>query len=159
MCEDQFLETFLRLKPFLHSFVRERLGNGSPDVEDVLQEAWLKAWLHRDCLRSEANISNWLYAIVKNECCTYFRQRYIKHEVLLSDISRIPEQEPMETFVVRCIDFFAALSCLNANLQEVMHMHYVQDMEIREIATLMKCPDCTVKRMLFQARSQIRATS
>jgi len=159
MQEEQILETFLSLKPCLCSFVRERLGSGSPDVEDVLQEAWLKAWLHRDCLRSQASISNWLYAIVRNECCTYFRKQHIKHEVLLSDVSRIPEQEPMETLVVSRIDFFAALSCLNANLQEVMHMHYGQGMEIREIAALMKRPDGTVKRMLFQARRQIRAAS
>lgn len=159
MHEKQLLETFLCLKPCLRSFVCERLGNRSPDVEDILQEAWLKAWLHRNCLRSEANISSWLYAIVRNECCTYFRKQYIKYEVLLSDISSIPEQESMEALVVSRIDFFAALSCLNANLQEVMHMHYGQGMEIREIAALMKCPDGTVKRMLFQARSQIRAAS
>ena len=159
MSEDQLFETFLCLKPCLCSFVRDRLGSGSPDVEDVLQEAWLKAWLHRDCIRSEANISNWLYAIVRNECRTYFRKQHIKHEVLLSDISSIPEQVPMETLVVNRIDFFTALSCLNANLQEAMHMHYGQGMEIREIAALMKCPDGTVKRMLFQARSQIRAAS
>lgn len=94
-----------------------------------------------------------------NECCTYFRKRHIKHEVLLSDISSIPEQEPMETLVVSRIDFMAALSCLNVNLQKVIHMHYGQGMEIREIAALMKRPDGTVKRMLFQARSQIRAAS
>ncbi len=159
MNEERLFETFLRLKPCLRSFVYERLGSGSPDVEDVLQEAWLKAWLHRDCLRSEANISNWLYAIVRNECCTYFRQRHIKHEVLLSDISCIPEQEPMETLVVSRIDFMAALSCLNVNLQKVIHMHYGQGMGIREIAALLDRPDGTIKSMLFQARRQIREAS
>lgn len=159
MREEQLLETFLRLKPCLRNFVRERLGNGSPDVEDVLQEAWLKAWLHRDCLRSESKISNWLYAIVRNECCTYFRKRHIKHEVLLSDISRIPEPEPMETLVVSRIDFMAALSCLNVNLQKVMHMRYGQGMEIHEIAALLDRPDGSIKSMLFQARRKIRAVS
>lgn len=159
MHEEQLLETFHCLEPCLRNFVRERLGSRSPDLEDDLQEAWLKAWLHRNCLRSEASISSWLFAIARNECYTYFRKRHIKYEVLMSDISRVPEQESMEMLLVSRIDFFAALSCLNANLQEVMHMHYGQGMEIHEIAALMKYPDGTVKRMLFQARRQIRAAS
>ncbi|MEG0504888.1 MAG: sigma factor [Raoultibacter sp.] len=44
-------------------------------AEDVLQNAYLKAWLHSDSLRIEANYLAWLNRIVYTECMSYLRSR------------------------------------------------------------------------------------
>lgn len=159
MSEEKFVEIFLQTESRLRALSCKLLGSRSSDLEDVLQEAWIKAWLHRDGLRNEENAASWLTTIVKNECYNCLRRRYAKYEVLWDDVSIFPEIESIETMVIGRIDFLAALSRLNASCRNVICMHYEQGMTVHEIASALDCSDQTVSRMLCQARKSLRIAS
>ena len=52
------------------------------DADDVLQNAFLKAWTKIDDFRGEANVSTWLYRICINEALDFLRK---KRELLSHD--------------------------------------------------------------------------
>ena len=52
------------------------------DADDVLQNAFMKAWIKLDDFRGDANISTWLYRICVNEALDFLRK---KKEILSHD--------------------------------------------------------------------------
>jgi RNA polymerase sigma factor (sigma-70 family) len=67
----------------IYYHIRKMLINHD-DTNDVLQNAFLKAWLHIGSFRGESSISTWLYRIATNETLDYLRTK--KHTIEQVDI-------------------------------------------------------------------------
>jgi RNA polymerase sigma-70 factor, ECF subfamily len=67
----------------IYYHIRKMLINHD-DTNDVLQNAFLKAWLHIGSFRGESSISTWLYRIATNETLDYLRTK--KHAIEQVDI-------------------------------------------------------------------------
>lgn len=59
----------------------------SQDIEDVVQETFLRGYNRIAAFRGEGNISSWLCRIARNACYDYFRKAGRKAEVSLDDES------------------------------------------------------------------------
>lgn len=70
----EFLETAERRRPQLLRMAR-RLTNSTEDAEDVLQEAFMKAFKALAKFRGESQMSSWLGAIVQNTAHEHLRSR------------------------------------------------------------------------------------
>jgi len=71
---EEFLETAERRRPQLLRMAR-RLTNCNEDAEDVLQEAFMKAYKALAKFRGESQMSSWLGAIVQNTAHEHLRSR------------------------------------------------------------------------------------
>jgi RNA polymerase sigma-70 factor (ECF subfamily) len=70
----EFLETAERRRPQLLRMAR-RLTNSNEDAEDVVQEAFMKAFKALAKFRGESQMSSWLGAIVQNTAHEHLRSR------------------------------------------------------------------------------------
>lgn len=70
----EFLETAERRRPQLLRMAR-RLTQSNEDAEDILQEAFLKAFKALARFRGESQMSSWLGAIVQNTAHEHIRSR------------------------------------------------------------------------------------
>jgi RNA polymerase sigma-70 factor (ECF subfamily) len=70
----EFLETAERRRPQLLRMAR-RLTNSNEDAEDILQEAFMKAYKALANFRGESQMSSWLGAIVQNTAHEHLRSR------------------------------------------------------------------------------------
>jgi RNA polymerase sigma-70 factor (ECF subfamily) len=70
----EFLETAERRRPQLLRMAR-RLTNSNEDAEDILQEAFMKAFKALAKFRGESQMSSWLGAIVQNTAHEHLRSR------------------------------------------------------------------------------------
>ena len=70
----EFLETAERRRPQLLRMAR-RLSNTNEDAEDILQEAFLKAYKALAKFRGDSQMSSWLGAIVQNTAREHLRSR------------------------------------------------------------------------------------
>ena len=70
----EFLETSERRRPQLLRMAR-RLTQSNEDAEDILQEAFLKAFKALARFRGESQMSSWLGAIVQNTAHEHIRSR------------------------------------------------------------------------------------
>ena len=75
MHQETMLTIYQEKYPHLKSIVLRYLGSQSPDIDDVLQGAFIKAWCGAETLREENCVKAWLTRIVCNECITYLRKR------------------------------------------------------------------------------------
>ena len=71
---EEFLETAERRRPQLLRMAR-RLTQCNEDAEDILQEAFLKAFKALAKFRGESQMSSWLGAIVQNTAHEHLRSR------------------------------------------------------------------------------------
>lgn len=71
---EEFLETAERRRPQLLRMAR-RLTQSNEDAEDVVQEAFMKAYKALAKFRGESQMSSWLGAIVQNTAHEHLRSR------------------------------------------------------------------------------------
>jgi RNA polymerase sigma-70 factor, ECF subfamily len=83
----EFLETAERRRPQLLRMAR-RLTNSNEDAEDVVQEAFMKAFKALAKFRGESQMSSWLGAIVQNTAHEHLRSRRNRVFVSIEYLSR-----------------------------------------------------------------------
>lgn len=145
------------------------------NVEDLTQEILLKAWLNYDRLQTKNSITSWIYRIARNHVYHFYRRKSQANISLdlsnssattnategahLMDGHSIEHHKkgicPLERWETRC-EVISALSKLQKNHLEVIRLHYYDEMEVEDIAKVLKVPVGTVKSRLFRAREVLK---
>ena len=79
-----FGQEAMRYERLLYHICWAMTGNDA-DCADIIQEALLRAWQHRDALRSMASFRPWLCRITANTCRDLLRKRKKLKMVPLTD--------------------------------------------------------------------------
>mgnify|MGYP000564624759 CR=1 FL=1 len=66
-------------------FVVSKCGN-MEDAEDIIQNVFMKIWIHREALDETMSIKNYIYVLSKREVFNYLRAKYNTHVVLTEDM-------------------------------------------------------------------------
>ena len=126
------------------------------DAEDVVQEAFERAWRARERFLEGANPRPWLLKITTNAAID-FLQRKTADAALLSDFATgkdAPEQAALQNEAIDSIA--AALRQLTPEYRKAFVLHDVQGFSSREISARQDLPYHTVRTHLFRARKQLR---
>ena len=139
--------------PHVHRIARWLLG--TDDVDDVIQEAFLRVWEKLDTFDERSTLSTWLHRVAVHVILRYRERtaRYETREVILAD-ERC--EEKAETLGLR-IDLEAAVSTLPERARTVFVLHEIQGYRHREIAKLMNTSVATSRTQLHRARALMRA--
>lgn len=70
--ESAFAELFHRYTPKIYPFIL-KLAKNEHDAREVLQETFLKIWVHREKLSAVENPSAWIYRVASNSCVNHLR--------------------------------------------------------------------------------------
>jgi RNA polymerase sigma factor (sigma-70 family) len=142
------------------------LSHSTGDVDDVVQEAILRAFRGFDALRG-SNVKAWLLAIVKNCQSTALKQQQRRAFVPLPDENDAQDGYVMiattpdpESALIRRDDertFDRLMSALPEEHREVLVLREIEDMDYREIATVTNVPIGTVMSRLARARAALKA--
>ncbi|MBO4138733.1 RNA polymerase sigma factor [Micromonospora tulbaghiae] len=139
------------------------LGAG-PDAEDVVQEAFVKAYRKLSRYRSEASFRSWLLAIVANETRNLHRTRNRRDGLTL----RAAAADPVATVTAddglgavlaaeRRAALVGALRRLPERDREVIVCRYLLDLGEDETVTVLGLPRGTVKSRTHRALAKLRA--
>jgi len=127
-------------------------------TDDVLQEAYVRAFKALGRFRGDSSLGTWLYRITYNACIDEMR-RGRKIVPLFSDIesdSVDPRAGPEESAVARG-DLAAALASLPSDLRAVVVLVDADGLDYREAAKVLGVPPGTVGSRLNRARTVLRA--
>ena len=138
------------------------LMRGSADADDVLQEAYLRAFRHFDSFRGQ-NARGWLLAIVRNACWTAMAKTPPAQEPLPLDDSRdapvVPLAQPDEQLLradtARRID--EEVRALRPEFREAFVLRELEGLSYKEIAEVAGVPIGTVMSRLSRARRDLVA--
>src|SRR6476646_3006532 len=75
-----------------------RYARRESEVEDIVQEVWLKAFQKLGSFRGEAPFEHWLMRLTVRTCYDFLRAQYINRESSFSDLTE-PETEWLESFL------------------------------------------------------------
>lgn len=138
------------------------LGAG-PDAEDVVQEAFVKAYAQLDSFRDGAPFRPWLLRIVTNETRNLHRgtgRRRERERVTWARTERLLDSsDPMDSVLSseRRRALVAGLSSLTERDRQVIVCRYLLDLDERESATVLGWPRGTVKSRLSRALARLQA--
>jgi RNA polymerase sigma factor CnrH len=87
-----------RYKTALYRFVRRYVGDAD-DAYDIVQEAFVAAWLAFKRFDPAQSFTTWLWAIALNKCRDYGRRRSVRRRILqlfASETAQPIEREPAD---------------------------------------------------------------
>jgi len=145
-----------------------RLVRDAGEVEDVTQEAFVKAYRALPSFRGDSAFYTWLYRIGINTAKNYLvamgRRAPTSTEVeaeaaegfesgeLLRDINT-PESLLLTKEIASTVN--AAIEALPEELRGAIQLRELEGMSYEEIAKLMDCPVGTVRSRIFRAREAV----
>jgi RNA polymerase sigma-70 factor (ECF subfamily) len=139
------------------------------ETEDVLQEAYLRAWGALSGFRADAKLSTWLVRIVVNEALG--RKRKQSARIIALDTAMIsPELQPDER-MEDDPDGRPERMAMRAEMRRLMESHIdalpdayrtvfmlraVEELDVDEVAAVLQLPAATVRSRFFRARGLLR---
>lgn len=141
-----------------------RLGvSRSEDVEDVLQDVFLKAYRNLNDFDQELRFSSWIYRIAHNTAMSFFRAKRVRPEGMLVDdgeelLSQVKSDLNIETEAERAFDaelLRAALDTLDAKYRDVLVLRYFEQREYAEISDILRIPEGTVATLIHRAKKKL----
>jgi RNA polymerase sigma-70 factor (ECF subfamily) len=152
-----------KLARLLSRFIRD-----PAEVEDVTQEAFIKAYRALPAFRGDSAFYTWLYRIGINTAKNYLmamgRRAPTSTEVeaeeaegfeegeQLRDINT-PESVLLSNEIARTVN--ATIESLPEELRRAIQMREIEGMSYEDIAQAMDCPIGTVRSRIFRAREAI----
>jgi len=128
-------------------------------AEDVVQEAFLKGYVHLDRLRNRDAFASWIMAIVRNLCQNVYRSRK-KQPVSLDHLAELgnelPEAQPDDEVDEKLLkNIRKHILLLPENYREVLELFYCEEYKTKEIAALLGTSLSAVVTRLHRGRKKL----
>lgn len=145
-----FEELVDRYSGQLYHFLRTKIAAGQ-DIEDILQEAFLKAYKNIDGYDPKWKFSTWIYTITNRLAIDHFRARAKKDvDVPPEENAADPEVQYAEKKARQ--NLWRKARKLKPDYYKVLWMRYVQGMTNKEIAKVMGRTSLAVRMLVHRAR-------
>jgi RNA polymerase sigma-70 factor, ECF subfamily len=139
-----------------------RIVDHPEEAEDLVQEAFVRAWRGLSTFRGDARFSTWLYRIVVNLC--YNRLPRLKRELaaLAPDDAALHMPDTVSDAPAQLISaelvavIHQEIHNLPSNYRLLITLRHLQEMSYNEIADVTELPLGTVKTGIFRARRLLR---
>lgn len=66
-----------------------KMGISHDDTDDILQNAFIKAWINIDKFRGESSLMTWLYRIATNEALDFLSSSHQRHSAQSTDLNDV----------------------------------------------------------------------
>lgn len=149
-----------------------RLVRNPDEADDVVQEAFIKAYRALPQFRGDSAFYTWLYRIAVNTAKNHLVGQG-KRPISLSELTsndadeesfelpavstdnNTPEAELMSKQVAEAVN--RAVSALPEELRTALNLREIDGLSYEEIAEAMNCPIGTVRSRIFRAREAVAA--
>jgi RNA polymerase sigma-70 factor, ECF subfamily len=147
-----------------HRFARW-LSRSAGEADDIVQEAFLRAFRGFDALRG-SDVKAWLLAIVRNCHATAYRQQQRRAQVPLphehdaqfdsTTLAAVPDPETASIAQDNERRLDRLITALSEEHREVLLLREMEEMSYREIAAVTQLPIGTVMSRLARARAALK---
>lgn len=165
-CFDALVERYRRpLQGFVHRMLHDQGAS-----EELLQEAFLRVYLHRDRYRPHAAFRTWMYRIAYRLALNHVRdhRKERAHDsldepesavgALLADRRLNPEQQLLVAAdaALRRQRIRAAIAALPERQRTAVLLHRYQGLDYEEIGAILRLSPSATKSLLFRAYESLR---
>jgi RNA polymerase sigma-70 factor (ECF subfamily) len=136
------------------------LTRNGPDAEDLVQEAYLRAFRSFETFRGEDGKA-WLLTVVRNTCFTWLKKKEGHSPVEFDEqLHSAAEEAPdAETILLKQAALGSLNQCLEAlpvEFREAIVLRELEELSYKEISEVAKVPVGTVMSRLARARRRLQ---
>jgi RNA polymerase sigma-70 factor (ECF subfamily) len=133
--------------------VARRYARSADEVEDIVQEALLRAWRRRGSLRERERFHQWLATIVRHEAAR-LSARHRPEPIGVASEARADDRGVLEAEARADVE--RGLRQLDAADRLLIQLRYEADLTQAAIANRLELPEGTVKVRLHRARLKLQ---
>ncbi len=144
--------------PIVYSAVRAILG-GCPDVEDTVQEVFVKVYRGLHAFRGESKLSTWIYRIARNEALNVSAR--VKPDLVAIEEARdigSKDSGPDKAYTIeREREMLNHLiQRLDERYRVALELRYMGEKSYADISEIMEIPEGTVKTYIHRAKATLK---
>jgi RNA polymerase sigma-70 factor (ECF subfamily) len=154
-----------KYQPRLFAMAR-RYSRNESEVEDIVQEVFIKAFQKLSSYRAEAPFEHWLMRLAVHTCYDFLRGRQRSKETTFSDVNlqdtdwldrfiADPGKDPQDAKAAREL-VEAVMARLTPNARLILTLLEIEDRSVKEISQLTGWSIPLVKVRAFRARAEMR---
>jgi len=157
---DYFACIYERYEQKLTRYILRISSFSIEEAEDILQEAFLKAWKNLNEFDGDLKFSSWIYRIVRNTTITEWKKSQSKGKDRKQNIDddlfkNIPssldiEKEASQKFDKKNIQ--KVLRLMPEKYREVLVLKFLEEKDYQEISDILKKPSGTVATLINRAK-------
>ncbi len=149
-----FESIYRRHSPRLYAVVWRLCGGQAARADDVLQDAFIRAWRALPQFRFESALATWLHRLAVNTALMELRARSAEGEP--ADEAVLADLPGREACQAQRIDLERALQTLPPRARAVLVLHDVEGWKHQEIAEVLQMAVGSSKAQLHRARGLLR---
>jgi len=162
--EDFYGVLIERYQSKLTRYVRRISNFSDDDIEDVLQNVFIKAYRNLNDFDRDLKFSSWIYRITHNEVISQFRKRQARPQnvIAVEDekvINRFSANIDLEKDIDNAFlskNIVKALARVAPKYREILVLRFMEDKSYEEISNILKKPVSTVGTMLRRAKEKLK---
>lgn len=160
---DYFSGIVMRYESKLSRYIKRRAKVTSEDVEDILQDIFIKIYTHLNDFDPSLSFSSWTYRIAHNYIISWYRKHNVRNrdrlgDIEIEDLHNVADLydaehkqwsgEIKETIAVQ-------LAELSDKHREVILLRFFEDKDYDEISDILEIPPGTVATRLNRAKKKL----
>lgn len=161
---DNFAVIIERYSAPLLRYLKRLTNWPEEDLEDLLQDIFLKTYLNLNSYDSSKQFSSWIYALAHNQVISLYRKRQARpegHKVDLEEADWQKLKADIDLFLeldVKDKQMFVeqVLEVLPVKYREVLVLKFLEDRSYQEISDIIKKPAGTVASLISRAKKEFK---
>lgn len=159
--QENFVYLINRYQAKLTRYIRRISGLGAEDIEDILQDIFIKTYQNINNFDKDLKFSSWIYRIAHNEVIDNYRRRQARPQEITYDSENILDNLVSELEIDKDVDqkylrknIYKVLNALDLKYKEVLVLKFLEDKEYKEISDILKKPMGTIATLISRAKKQ-----
>jgi len=137
--------------------VAMRFLKSEDDAEDVLQEAFIKAFQKLDQFRGDVTFGAWLKRIVINKCLDFIKAKKVSYTEIREQTLHIVEDEDWTVEVgISMVQVKEAMQQLPEKYRFVVQLFLVEGYDHREISQILGLREATCRTRLLRGKGYLK---
>jgi RNA polymerase sigma-70 factor, ECF subfamily len=147
----------------IYTFLVYRMG--TPDVEDLVQEVFIRALNSMDSFKRNANPKTWLYSIARNLAIDELRKKHRQKLSITSFSHSNNEAASLDTPETLLFlneenrELLAKINQLKTNYRDVLLLRGINDLDVKETAEILNWTENKVRITYHRACKKLQKNS
>lgn len=159
--QDYFLCLIKRYETQLFSYVRRISNLREDEIEDILQDVFIKVYKNINSFDRGLKFSSWIYRITHNQVISNFRKIKARPQAIWDENENILNNIASEFSIEKDVDMALLQKNINSILnkmdekyREVLVLKFLEEKNYKEISDILKKPMGTIATLLNRAKKQ-----
>ena len=161
--QENFVYLIEKYEKPLFRYVRRISSFPSEDIEDLLQEVFIKVYKNLNGFDKSLKFSSWIYRIAHNEVISQYRKVKVRPQTFEGELNdeildNIKSDFSLEDILEKKLTkdlVKELLAQMDSKYREVLVLRYLEEMDYSEISDILKKPKGTVATLLNRAKKEM----